>query len=267
MTALLGVAGSEAPDALRASALAALRPFDDPEIAAEVIDLLPTLPEEARAAALDLLAGRRSSASALLDAIADGRVDRALVPESVARSILLLDDPTLAAAVERFWGVLEGATTAEMRERIARYEGIIAGAAGNPYVGKPLFLEHCGRCHTLFDDGGDVGPNLTSYQRDDLDAMLLAVVNPGAEVREGFETYLALMADGRVATGFLVDRDDRTVVLRGADGRNQLLPAVEIEAMRQVPQSVMPLGLLEPLDDQQIRDLFAYLRSTQPLNN
>jgi hypothetical protein len=28
---------------------------------------------------------------------------------------------------------------------------------------------------------------------------------------------------------------------------------------------MMPAGLLRPLDDQQVRDLFAYLRSTQPL--
>jgi len=31
--------------------------------------------------------------------------------------------------------------------------------------------------------------------------------------------------------------------------------------------SLMPEGLLTGLGDQQIRDLFAYLRSTQPLND
>jgi len=32
-------------------------------------------------------------------------------------------------------------------------------------------------------------------------------------------------------------------------------------------KSLMPEGLLRDLTDQQVRDLFAYLRSTQPLND
>ena len=35
--------------------------------------------------------------------------------------------------------------------------------------------------------------------------------------------------------------------------------------MRAIAQSLMPEGILKTLSDQQIRDLFAYLRSTQPL--
>ena len=31
------------------------------------------------------------------------------------------------------------------------------------------------------------------------------------------------------------------------------------------PQSLMPEGLLKDYTDQQVRDLFAYLRATQPL--
>ena len=65
----------------------------------------------------------------------------------------------------------------------------------------------------------------------------------------------------------LVDQDDRMVVLRGADGHNQLLPRAELEEIQKIAQSVMPTGLLDGLDDQQVRDLFAYLRSTQPLND
>jgi hypothetical protein len=37
--------------------------------------------------------------------------------------------------------------------------------------------------------------------------------------------------------------------------------------MRASPQSLMPEGQLKELSEQQIRDLFAYLRSTQPLND
>ena len=265
--ALLSVASADGPEPIRAAALAALRPFDDPRIARAALDLHDELPAEARGAAQDLLVGRRAYASAFLDAIASGGVDPSIVPEAIARKILLLGDDALTASAREVWGDLGAESTEQLRQAVQTLEGTIAAGSGNPYTGKELYLQTCGKCHTLFDDGGDVGPNLTSYQRDDLRAMLTAVVDPAAEVREGYETYLALMLDGRVVTGFLVDQDDRVVVLRGADGRNEVLPRPEIEELAGVPQSVMPSGLLDPMSDQQVRDLFAYLRSTQPLNN
>ena len=166
-----------------------------------------------------------------------GRVDRALVPESIARKILLLDDPNLAAAVRGLWGDLGGATTEQMRQadRAARGDRSPTGS-GNPYNGQGALSARAAASATPSSTkAATSAPNLTSYQRGDLRSMLLAVVNPSAEVREGYETYLALMADGRIATGFLVDQDDRIVVLRGADGHNQLLPRDEIEEMKPRP--------------------------------
>ena len=37
--------------------------------------------------------------------------------------------------------------------------------------------------------------------------------------------------------------------------------------MRAAGMSLMPEGMLDTLNQQQVRDLFAYLRSTQPLAN
>jgi putative heme-binding domain-containing protein len=108
---------------------------------------------------------------------------------------------------------------------------------------------------------------LTAYKRDDLGTMLLNIVNPSAEIREGFETHLVVTTDGRVLTGFVGDQDNRVVVLRTAEGTDVSLPRTAIEEMRVIPQSIMPEGLLDGMSDQQVRDLFAYLRSTQPLND
>ena len=95
--------------------------------------------------------------------------------------------------------------------------------------------------------------------------MLLNVVNPSAEIREGFENYIVRTTDGRTLTGLIADQDPNVVVLRGADGQNISLARDEIEDLRATKTSLMPDGQLKPMTDQQIRDLFAYLRSTQPL--
>jgi putative heme-binding domain-containing protein len=198
--------------------------------------------------------------------VAAGKVDRRHIPSAAVRRMTVHRDDAIARLVGKLWGKVQGATTAEMSKQIARYERVVRGGAGNPYAGKKLFTTSCAQCHTLFGQGGQVGPDLTTYKRDDLANMLLHIVNPSAEIREGFETYLAVTKDGRALTGFLLERDNRVVVLRTPDGQDVRLERANLDELRAVPQSLMPEGLLDGLTDQQVRDLFAYLRSTQPLN-
>jgi hypothetical protein len=56
-------------------------------------------------------------------------------------------------------------------------------------------------------------------------------------------------------------------VLRGFNGESTTVARDDIESMRATGQSLMPDGLLKELTEDQVRNLFAYLRSTQPLNN
>ena len=76
---------------------------------------------------------------------------------------------------------------------------------------------------------------------------------------------LVATKDGRTLSGFLADKDKQVVVLRGLDGANQVLPQDQILEMKTTGVSLMPQGLLASLTDQQLRDLFAYLQSAQPL--
>jgi putative heme-binding domain-containing protein len=71
--------------------------------------------------------------------------------------------------------------------------------------------------------------------------------------------------DGRVRSGFVVDRDNQVVIIRGQDGVRHVIETKEIDEMVPLKLSVMPERLLNGLSNQQIRDLFSYLRSTQPL--
>jgi putative heme-binding domain-containing protein len=264
---LLTVVGRGADDGLRMAALASLLAYDDPRIAPAVIDLYGNFSDDVRSVAHSLLAGRKSSALYLLEAVEAGRVDPRSIPLDVVRKITIYPDERIAELVARHWGTIEGATTSEMQAAIARLETAVAETSGDRYAGKKLFAASCAKCHTLFDQGGKIGPDLTAYKRDDVGRMLASIINPSAEIREGFETFLAVTDDGRAVTGFLVDKDNQVVVLRGADGQNVTLPTGEIDEMAAQRKSLMPEGLLNPLTDQQVRDLLAYLRSGQPLND
>ena len=118
----------------------------------------------------------------------------------------------------------------------------------------------------LFNQGGDIGPDLTSFGRNDVNNLLLAVVNPSAEIREGYENFNVEMSDDRSLSGFIVEQNGQQIILRGLDGQNVVLPREDVVEFGAAGMSLMPESLTDGLDDQQVRDLFAYLRSSQPLN-
>jgi putative heme-binding domain-containing protein len=152
-----------------------------------------------------------------------------------------------------------------LRPRVEEVRKVIAAKPGDPYKGEPIFVERCAGCHTLFYKGGKTGPDLTSYQRDDLGTMLTSVVDPNAEIREGYENYLVRTTDGRSLSGFLADQDKNVVVLRGFDGADLSLKRADIQKLEPAGSSLMPEGLLDELSETEIRDLFAYLRQSQPI--
>jgi putative heme-binding domain-containing protein len=202
----------------------------------------------------------------LLQSIQAGKVATSEIPESVVRRIAVHRDPKIVDTVRTLWGEIKGLTPAEAQDKIDRAKRVLEQSGGTPYAGHQVFNKACARCHKLFSEGGDVGPDLTSYKRIDLDNMLLAIVHPSAEIREGFETFQIFTTDGRAITGFLADQDAGVVVVRTAEGQSFTIERTDMDEMEKSPKSVMPDGLLDPLSDQEIRDLFAYLRSTQPLS-
>jgi putative membrane-bound dehydrogenase-like protein len=264
---LLRVADNERDPPLRKSALSALRGYDDARIAATVVKDYNDYAAEVRTAALALVSSRAAWALAFAEAVDAGHIRASAVPLDAVRQWQRHKSDRLAALIPKLWPNAGRPTSEAMQQQIRHLAGVIRSGEGDPYNGQKLFNATCASCHTLFARGGKVGPDLTTYQRGDLDTMLVHVVNPSAEIREGYENILIETKDERSLTGFLVERDARVVVLRGPDGQNITLEQSNITEMKAAGLSLMPEGLLDGLSEQQVRDLFAYLRSTQPLAN
>jgi putative heme-binding domain-containing protein len=253
-------------DTLRIAALAALQSYSNPEIGQTVLSVYSNLTGDAQAVAQTLLASRALWTAQLLEAVEAKRIERESIPLDLVRRMTVHRTDGVPDTIRRLWGSVEGSTTEQMQQQIETLRLVAGQGVGDPYQGKKLFAESCSKCHVLFGEGGRVGPDLTVYQRNDLANMLLQLVNPSAEIREGFENYLVVTADGRAVTGFLAEQDNQVVVLRGADGQDVTVSRDEIDEMRAAPKSIMPESLLKDFSEQQVRDLLAYLRSTQPLN-
>jgi len=263
---LLTLAMTDPDPDLRKTAVGALTGHDDPQIAHQLIEAWPQLANADHPSVLNLLVSRPAWATDLLAAVESAVIDRALLTPDVVERLRAHPDDALAT---RLAAVLDTtpppATPPDPRARIHAVRELLAAAPGDAYRGEPLYLTRCGACHILFYKGGHIGPNLTAYQRDDLSTLLTSIIDPNAEIREGFENHLVTTTDGRSLSGFLADSDSHGIVLRGFDGIDIPLARDEISEIKPVGRSLMPEGLLDGLNDQEIRDLMAYLRQSQPI--
>ena len=259
-------------DALRQAALTALAAYDDPSIAPVVLSVYPALGPLSLPTAQALLASRPAWSQAYVQAIARKSSGWAAppipplsVPASIVRKIKQHRNDALQALAEVVWPQTGKSTSAELEGQIRERAAWIRESAGDPYAGRSLFQTSCSGCHRLFAQGGEVGPDLTVHDRTDIESLLLAILNPSAEIREGYENHTVETRDGRSLAGFLVEQNPQSIVLRGLDNQNVVLARSEIAELNPAGLSLMPEGLLDGWKPQQVRDLFAYLRSTQPL--
>lgn len=262
---LLKLAGSTDDADVRATAISSLQAFDDPQIARSIVAIHNQLPIELRDVAQSLLSSRKAWSRELLEAVDAGAIEPRTISQDLLRKILFHRDERIATLVKKHFGEIQGATSSELYALVEKFKATIAASSGNPYNGRKLYQANCGKCHVLFNEGGRIGPDLTSFKRDDLHVMLVNVVNPSAQIREGYENYIVVTNDGRTLNGFIAEQDARVVVLRSVDGQTTILQRSDIEELSAVPRSIMPEGILKDYTEQQVRDLFAYLRSTQPL--
>jgi putative membrane-bound dehydrogenase-like protein len=261
---LLNLLGESEPIAVRMAVLSALQPFPDRAIADAVLAQYPQMPPRLRSRAQTLLCSRTVSTRAFLDAVNRGRINPKEVPFDQVRHILLHNDPDIRRQAEKHWGQVGQEPPGERRARINSVKHMFGTGKGDPQKGRPLFQSKCATCHTLFGEGARIGPDLTGTDRRDQDFLVTSVVDPSAVIRNEYVAYVVATTNGRILNGLVTDATPKTVTLVDSKNERTTLARQDIEEMKPSPQSLMPEKLLDDLDEQQIRDLFAYLQSAGP---
>ena len=263
---LLKLASSSEAAALRKAALISLMSYDDPAVGKQAVGIVAEGAGEVRLAALALLASRAGWSQELLSAVKEGRIAPNTVPRDMVERMRQHEPKQVQSLLAELYPEKPAAGVTDFIAQIADVEAKLKAGTGNPYAGEALFMEKCASCHKLFFKGGKIGPELTAYQRDNLGTMLISIVHPNAEIREGFQYFSVTTNDGRSLSGFLVERDAQILVLRGLEGEDITVRQADVRLLTPLGRSLMPEGLLTGMTPQQLRDLFAYLRISQPIS-
>jgi len=134
----------------------------------------------------------------------------------------------------------------------------------NVSQGRAVYQRTCLVCHKMYGEGGEIGPDITGSNRANLDYVLENILNPSGEIGQGYQMVLLTTRDGRTLAGTIAAEDNQQVTLRvtGLAEKTSVAKS-EIQSRETLPVSMMPEGLLGTLQEQEIRDLVAYLRTTQ----
>ncbi len=242
------------------SAIVALAAFDKPEIARELLNRLPGFRDGNQGLAIDTLASRKPWAEELIKAIDAGRIRAHDLTASQVRQLLAFDDPEIRRVLEQRWGVIQETPEARVAT-IHRLQQLLTPetlAAGQLEQGAELFRQSCASCHKLYGEGKSIGPDLTGANRSNLEYLLINIVDPGAVVPRQFTTSVVALKDGRVINGVVIVATEQTLTLQ-TDKDQITLNRDDIEELRDTGKSLMPDGMLDKLNDQEIRDLFAFM--------
>jgi putative heme-binding domain-containing protein len=188
-------------------------------------------------------------------------VPRKDLTAELVRQLRNLKSSELDQEIQKVWGVMRDSAEDKQKE-IARYKDIYRAGGSQPgdaSRGRGVFAKACQQCHTLFDAGGKVGPDLTGSNRGDLDYILQNIVDPNAVIPNDYRAWNLETRDERSISGILKQQDDKAVTLVTAN-ETLVVPRNEIQSLKESELSMMPEGLLQTFNDQEVRDLLYYLR-------
>ncbi len=245
--------------ALRGPALRALAGFNDAAVPPMILAQYATFDDAEKADAVATLASRPAYAMALLDAMAQGKVARRDLSAFAARQLLALNDKALTEKLTKVWGAVR--KPQDRSALMSHYLAVVPPGAlqkADRAHGRRVFAKTCATCHTLFGEGGKIGPDLTGSQRVNPEYVLTKVLDPNAVVAQDYQVTVITTKSGRTLNGLVKVEDAKTLVLQTQNEEIRVAKA-DIDERKKSPISMMPEGLLAPLSDVEVRDLIAYL--------
>jgi putative heme-binding domain-containing protein len=159
-------------------------------------------------------------------------------------------------------GQSAGQSKYKMADLLRVLDRAAAEAKGDVARGRLVFTKaSCIKCHKHGKEGEGVGPDLTSlakrFKRSDI---LEAILEPSKVISDQYRATTVTTTSGQQLNGLAAVQGD-TITLVLSDASKVTLKRDDIESQVASLVSIMPEQLLDPLTEQEIIDLFAFLES------
>ena len=150
-------------------------------------------------------------------------------------------------------------TKAEALKAIQSLQGANFASGRNLY-----HATGCIKCHRFDGEGEAIGPDVSSvgtkFSKSDL---LDSIINPSKTISDQYGSHTVYTVDGKVLTGRMVEVGDEIRIYTAEYEKPPIVLAEsDIDEIQVSKTSQMPTKLIDELNEQELRDLIAYLLSS-----
>ncbi len=242
------------------AAIMALKSFDHPNTAKELLNRMGGFKDGNRGLAIDTMASRESYALDLIKAIEESRMDARELTAAQVRQMTAFGNEHIKTVLEAKWGVIQETPEARIAA-IEKWKQELTPetiAKADRDNGAALFKKSCAACHKLYGEGKAIAPDLTGANRSNLDYLLMNIIDPSSVVPKQFTTSVIVLKDGRVITGVVVSETEQALVIQ-TDKEQLTVDRGDVEESKNTGKSLMPDGMLDTLTVEQVRDLVGFI--------
>lgn len=241
---------------LQKAALSVLKRNRRGEAASTVIAHWNTMSPSVHQFAIELLISRDEWTKQLLTAMQSGSINRNQLPLANRQVLLRNANKEIQQQAQAVWS--NG--NSNRREVIQKYR-VALSLPGDPVKGQAIFQKNCIVCHTFRNKGASVGPNLGVLTDKTPEDFLVAILDPSDVIEPRFTAYNIDTKDGRSFTGIIKTETPTSTTIALASGATETILRSDIAEIRASKLSLMPEGLEQNMNPQDLANLIAYLNS------
>ncbi|MCB0632183.1 MAG: c-type cytochrome, partial [Lewinella sp.] len=252
---------AETPAKLKELWLVALSGNNLSESRELIAEHMSEIPYESQKEAVLNIGSNRQGIDFLLDAARDVRINPRLLLE--LQVVERLQAMMSAAQKNRYQQLMaDVAPPAENIDQLIadRLKGY-SPANYSIEKGKTHFSVYCGICHKVGEEGGNIGPQLTSIGNWGAQALSEKILDPNRNISKAFQMYTIQLKDGSVKSGLLRREEGEVLVLADAAGQEFSIEKSEIKERKPSAYTLMPDTFREVIPEEDFKDLLAYLLS------
>ncbi|HUY93466.1 MAG TPA: PVC-type heme-binding CxxCH protein [Pirellulales bacterium] len=252
---LVALLDSRQPQAVQIAAIRTLSSFRDKDVAAILLEPYRGYTPDVRNEAVEALLARPERLEPLFDAIESRLAGISQIPQTRRTLLMQHADPKIR---ERALKLFSADAPSPRKEVLERYRAALSAPADGQR-GRKVVERECLTCHRLGDKGYEVGPNLLTIKHRTAEEILTHVLDPNREVPPNFLEYVCALDDGRILTGVIAEETATSITLRRPQGVQETILRQNIEELSNTGHSLMPEGLEQKVNLQEMADVLAFL--------
>jgi putative heme-binding domain-containing protein len=245
------------PATVQKAAVRAMGQIEGGDIGRFLLSNWSTMTPDIRDEAVDALMTEPARVQLLLDAIEARTVQTSTI--GWRRSVRLMQnrDERLREQARALLGEQPGSR----EEVVEQYQAALT-TRGNPERGRQVFSAACATCHQIDgEDGTAFGPDLSTVRHWSPHALLSKILAPNRSIADGYELWMVERRGGDSVVGVIAAQLPTSITLRNAGEQEATIPRADIESITALNVSAMPAGLERQINERQMADLLAFLRS------